>query len=177
MEAMAEATVDTEHAIKTMAPSNSTTPSRTSSLELRVLMDLRELLVQKGDTEEDLPVAMVEGWERREALATSRRRLKRLLLHWILMMQLLRSEDTRYCAISFNSCREAMAERRVATEDTGGDTVATVGDTEERREDMVDSEERREATMERRVGTEDMVERREDTDISILKQLIPLHRS
>jgi hypothetical protein len=62
--AMQEATVDTEHAIKTMETRTDTTPSRTSNLEHLGPMGLQELSGHREDISKDL---MVE--ERREATA------------------------------------------------------------------------------------------------------------
>ena len=63
--AMQEATVDTEHAIKTMETRRTTTPSRTSSLELLDHTALRELLEQREAMETDTAGLLEE--ERRAA--------------------------------------------------------------------------------------------------------------
>jgi len=63
MEAMEEATVDTEHAIKTMATSDDTTPSRIKSLELLGLMEMLELLEDRGDGDEEREAMAVDSEE------------------------------------------------------------------------------------------------------------------
>ena len=104
MEAMEEATVDTEHAIKTMATSDDTTPSRIKSLELLGLMEMLELLEDRGDGDEEREAMAVDSEEAlEEATDISKQHRKRLLpwtsLHpWLLLplLQFLRSEDSRY---------------------------------------------------------------------------------
>ncbi len=65
-EAMQEATADTEHAIKTMETRKTTTPSRTSNLDLLVPTARQGLLEQREAMETDTEGSLEE--ERREAL-------------------------------------------------------------------------------------------------------------
>jgi hypothetical protein len=108
--AMQEATVDTEHAIKTMETRSSTTPSRTSSLEHLGLMDLQMPSVDRMAISKESKDSMVverreataEGWE---AMDMSMLMLPpwTLKLPWRLMLTLLllRSADSRYDATRF----------------------------------------------------------------------------
>ena len=60
-EATVEATVDTEHAIKTMETSRTTTPSLTSNLDLQVPTARQGLLEQREAMETDMEGSLEEG--------------------------------------------------------------------------------------------------------------------